>query len=72
MLLHLDYLSNISCKLKLAGHIILNHGPNEIIRLGQGSFNQGNIALFSETAVDTDVRAIYCFQSYEEYFTEKL
>ena len=36
--------------LKLSGDIELNPGPYEILRSVQGSFNQGNAALFGETA----------------------
>ena len=36
--------------LKLSGDVELNPGPYEIIRSIQGSFNQGNVALFGETA----------------------
>ena len=36
--------------LKLSGDIELNPGPYEILRSVRGSFNQGNAALFGETA----------------------
>ena len=36
--------------LKLSGDVELNPGPYAIIRSIQGSFNQGNVALFGETA----------------------
>ena len=41
---------SISTSLKLSGDVESNPGPYEIIRSVQGSFNQGNIALFGETA----------------------
>ena len=50
VLVHLDHSSNILHRLTLAGHKKLNHGTNEIIRLVQGSFNQGNVVLLGETA----------------------
>ena len=40
----------ITRSLKLSGDAELNPGPSEIIRSVQGSFNQGNAALFGETA----------------------
>ena len=36
--------------LKTAGEVKLNPGPYEVIKSVQGSFNQGNISLFRETA----------------------
>ena len=35
---------------KLLGDVELNPGPNEIIKSVQGSFSQGNVVLFGETA----------------------
>ena len=40
----------ITNSLKLSEDVELNSGPCEIIRSGQGSFDQGNIVLFGETA----------------------
>ena len=49
--LDLQYLNVIITRiLKLSGDVELNPGPYEIIRSIQGSFNQGNVALFGETA----------------------
>ena len=36
--------------LKIAWDIELNPGPYEVIKSVQGSFNQGNISMFAETA----------------------
>ena len=40
----------LTCSLKLLGDVELNPGPYKILKSIQGSFNQGNLALFGETA----------------------
>ena len=40
----------ITSSLKISGDVELNPGPYEITRSVHGSFNQGNVALFGETA----------------------
>ena len=47
-LLHLHD-AEITRSLKLSGNVELNPGPFEIVRTVQGSFSQGNVALFRET-----------------------
>ena len=42
---HLHYVE-ITRSLKLSGDVELNPGPFEIVRTVQGSFSQGNVALF--------------------------
>ena len=41
---------SMSTSLKLSEDVESNPGPYEIIRSIRGTFNQGNIALFGETA----------------------
>ena len=49
--LNLQHLNvKIMSSLKLSGDVELNPGPYQIIRPVQGSFNQGNVVLFGETA----------------------
>ena len=48
--LHRLHDAEITRSLKLSGDVELNPGPFEIVRTVQGSFNQGNVALFRETA----------------------
>ena len=48
--LHHLHDAEITRSLKLSGDVELKPGPYEILRTVQGSFNQGNIALFGETA----------------------
>ena len=49
--LNLQHLNvKIKGSLKLSGDVELTPGPYQIIRLVQGSFNQGNVALLRETA----------------------
>ena len=49
--LNLQHLNVITTRsLKLSGDVELNSVPYEIIKSVQGSFNQGNVALFGETA----------------------
>ena len=48
--LHHLYDAEITRSLKLSGDTELNPGPYEIVRTIQGSLNQGNVALFGETA----------------------
>ena len=45
---HLNF--EITSSLKLSGDAELNPGPFEIIRSVQGSFSQGNVALFGKSA----------------------
>ena len=45
---HLNF--EITSSLKLSGDAELNPGPFGIIRSVQGNLNQGNVALFRETA----------------------
>ena len=40
----------VTRSLKLSGDVELNPGPYEVIRSVQGSFNQGNVALFGKIA----------------------
>ena len=48
--LHHLHDAEITRSLKLSGDVELNPGPFEIVRTVQGSFNQGNVALFGEIA----------------------
>ena len=50
--MNLHHLHNaaITRSLKLSGDVELNPGPLEMVRTVQESFNQGNVALFGETA----------------------
>ena len=49
--LNLQYLNvKITSTLKLSGDVALNPGPYEITRSVQKTLNQGNVALFGETA----------------------
>ena len=48
--LHHLHDAEITTSLKLSGNVELNPGPYEVVRTVQGSFNQGNVALFGETA----------------------
>ena len=48
--LHHLHDAEITRSLKLSGNVELNPGPYEVVRTVQGSFNQGNVALFGETA----------------------
>ena len=47
--LHYLHHAEITRSLKLSGDVELNPGTNKIERTVQGSFNQGNVALFEET-----------------------
>ena len=48
--LHHLHDAEITRNLKLSGNAELNPGPYEVVRTVQGSLNQGNVALFGETA----------------------
>ena len=48
--LHYLHDAEITRSLKLSEDVELNSGPYGILRTVQGSFNQGNIALFGDTA----------------------
>ena len=48
--LHHLHDAEITRSLKLSGNVELNPGPYEVVRTVQGSFNQGNVASFGETA----------------------
>ena len=47
--LHHLHDAEITRSLKLSGDVELNPGTNKIERTFQGSFNQGNVALFEES-----------------------
>ena len=58
--LNLQHLNvKITSSLKLLGNVELNPGPYQIIRPVQGSFNQGNVALFGETAGKCACNALF-------------
>ena len=61
--LNLQHLNvTITSSLKLSGDAELNRGPYQIIRSVQGSFNQGNVALFWGKLQVESVLAMYYFQ----------